>query len=68
MFGKKKPTTAPVDSDSTRSPSDEEKPVIEKLAHGVLPDDPDSGASDAERAAIVSTRETRLREHDGHFC
>lgn len=53
MFWKKKSTTTPKDSDGAHSPTDEEKPVIEKLAHGVLPDDPDAGVSDAERAAIV---------------
>ena len=50
-----------VDSDSGRTPSDEEKRVAieplasEKYRHGDLPDDPDVGASEEERARIVSS-------------
>ena len=56
-----KPALEPVvDSDSGRTPSDEEKRVAldpvatEKYRHGDLPDDPDAGASEEERARIVS--------------
>ncbi|KAL8899833.1 MAG: hypothetical protein Q9207_005999 [Kuettlingeria erythrocarpa] len=47
------------DSDSGRSPSDDEKKVgivaggLESLGHGELPPDPDAGLSEEERARIV---------------
>ena len=59
-----KPSTERVlDSDSGRTPSDEEKRVAvdpiasEKYRHGDLPDDPDVGVSDEERARIVSQQQ-----------
>ena len=52
-------STEHVDSDSGRSPSDDEKNLgvkpgeFESLGHGELPPDPDVHLSPEERAAIV---------------
>ena len=68
-----KPAQEPVvDSDSGRTPSDEEKRVAldpltnEKYRHGDLPDDPDPGASEEERARIVSFQYREREEVNGH--
>ena len=67
-----KPALEPVvDSDSGRTPSDEEKRVAldplatAKYRHGDLPDDPDPGASEEERARIVSFQYLGRREANG---
>ena len=50
-----KPTATHVDSDSGRSPSDDEKRIgiVDERQPENLPPDPDEGLSDEERARIV---------------
>ena len=49
----------PVDADSGRTPSDDEKRVGVDNTYGELPPDPDAGLSDDERARIVSRSRSR---------